>query len=106
MNRRAVFGRRALADLRENGAWIAERASDRTAARYLHRLRACCERFDIFPERGTLRGDLRPGIRIIGFERRITVAFPVFEEAVLIACLFYGGRDIESAFAEDGGDVD
>ena len=77
MNRRVVFGRRALDDLRGIGIWISEHASDRIAERYLHRLRSYCESFDIFPERGTRRNDLRPGVRTIGFERRVTVAFAV-----------------------------
>lgn len=47
MSRRVVFGRRALEDLREIGAWIASHADDTVAERYLNRLRSYCERFDI-----------------------------------------------------------
>jgi toxin ParE1/3/4 len=101
MKRRVVLGRRALEDLREIGAWIASHASADVAERYLHRLRSYCERFDVFSERGTRRDDLRPGVRTIGFERRVTVAFAVFDDEVVILRLFYGGQDIEAAFAED-----
>jgi toxin ParE1/3/4 len=101
MTRRVVFGRRALEDLREIGSWITARANAEIAERYLNRLRAYCERFVAFAERGTRRDELRPGLRTIGFERRVTVAFAVFEEEVVIVRLFYGGRDIEAAFAED-----
>jgi toxin ParE1/3/4 len=41
------------------------------------------------------------GLRTIGFERRITIAFVVAPEAVLIEGIFYGGRDFESFFKED-----
>jgi plasmid stabilization system protein ParE len=99
-----VFSARALEDLREIGLWIGDHASDRIADRYLRRLRSYCESFDVFPERGTRRNDLRPGMRTIGFERRVTVAFAVFEKEVLILRLLYGGRDIERAFRE--GDFD
>ena len=103
MSRRVVFGRRALDDLREVARWIAANAGLRTAARYVARLRVYCERFDEFSERGTRRDDLRPGLRTIGFERRVTVVFAVFETEVVILRLLYGGRDIDAALAEDDG---
>lgn len=36
---------------------------------------------------------IRPGMRTIGFERRITIAFAVGETSVTILRIFYGGRD-------------
>jgi plasmid stabilization system protein ParE len=48
-----------------------------------------------FPQRGTRRHDLRPGIRTLGFERRVTIAFQVLENEVVIARIFYGGQDYE-----------
>ena len=50
--------------------------------------------------RGTQRDDLLPGLRVTGFERRVTIAFIVSEAAVLIEGIFYGGRDIEAIFRE------
>ena len=38
------------------------------------------------------------GLRIVGFERRVTVAFAVGEDIVTILRVFYGGRDWESTF--------
>jgi toxin ParE1/3/4 len=43
-----------------------------------------------FPERGCRRDDIRPGLLIIGFERRFPVAFSVSHERVTILRLFYG----------------
>jgi toxin ParE1/3/4 len=42
------------------------------------------------------------GQRTIGFERRVTIAFMVTDEAVLIEGIFYGGRDVEGAFDDKG----
>ena len=39
-----------------------------------------------------------PGLRTIGFERRVTIAFMVTPDAVLIEGVFYGWQDFESAF--------
>jgi len=65
-----------------------QRAND-----YVKRVIAYCLSFVTFPERGTPRDDLRLGLRVIGFERRITIAFHVSADAVTIDRLFYGGRD-------------
>jgi toxin ParE1/3/4 len=53
-----------------------------------------------FPNRGTRRDDLRPSLRVIGFERRVTIAFHVSASAVTIDRIFYGGRDWEGHFNE------
>ena len=51
-----------------------------------------------FPERGTKRDDLAPGIRTIGFERRATIAFRVGDDTVRIVRIFYAGRDYDAYF--------
>jgi plasmid stabilization system protein ParE len=53
-----------------------------------------------FPERGTRRDDLLPGLRTIGFERRVTIAFVVTPDTVLIEGIYYGGQDFEAAIRE------
>jgi toxin ParE1/3/4 len=47
-------------------------------------------------ERGMKRDDIRPGLRIIGFERRVAIAFTFDEEHVRIGRILYGGRDYEA----------
>lgn len=42
--------------------------------------------------------DVRPGLRIIGFERRLTIAFIVQPESVTVPRVFTAGRDWESSF--------
>jgi toxin ParE1/3/4 len=46
-------------------------------------------------ERGHRRDDIRPRLRVVGFERRVTIAFTVSAEAVTILRVFYDGRDWE-----------
>ena len=43
---------------------------------------------------------LLPGLRVTGFERRVTIAFIVTADAVLIEGIFYGGRDFEVEFRD------
>ncbi|MGB5087418.1 MAG: type II toxin-antitoxin system RelE/ParE family toxin [Methylocystis silviterrae] len=59
------------------------------------------EKLETFPERGTRRDDLRPGLRTIGFRRRVTIAFAVETDAVTIIGIFYGGQDLEAALQID-----
>jgi plasmid stabilization system protein ParE len=73
------------------------------AYRYTERIRAYCNSFVTFPHRGTKRDDLYPDIRLIGFERRVTIAFTVSDDTVLIARIFYGGRDIAALFDDESG---
>jgi toxin ParE1/3/4 len=54
----------------------------------------------MFPERGTRRDDLSPGLRIVGYRRRATIAFTVESDAVIIQGIFYGGQDYEAALRD------
>lgn len=98
---RVRFAPSALADYDELFEWIADRAGIATARRYGGRLRSYCEGFAQFPERGMCRDDIRPGLRLIGFERRITIAFAVIDAEVVILRLLYGGRDFEALLGDE-----
>ena len=52
----------------------------------------------MFPDRGIKRDDLRPGLRILGFERRAAIALQVTADSVTILRILYGGRDLETVF--------
>lgn len=84
----------AAADLIELYNYILENAGPDVALRYIERIEVACNRLAQFPERGTLRDDLSPGIRLLGFERRASIAFLVDESTVRIVRVFYGGRNI------------
>ena len=99
MAREIVFRPAARADLRNLYDYI-EKDSPANAGRYVEQIKTYCMQLVDFPERGTRRDDLRPGIRILGFRRRVNIAFVVLEDRVEIARLLYGGRDIASALDE------
>lgn len=90
-----IYAPEAQADLLHLYEQIATAADPVTAMRYLDRIEAFCATFDYSPKRGTRRDDVRPGLRIIGFERRVTVAFTVETAQVVFLRFFYGGRDWE-----------
>ncbi len=57
---------------------------------------AFCEDLGAFPHRGRARDDIRSGLRTVGFERRVVIAFAVLGQTVVIVGIFYGGRDYEA----------
>jgi len=42
------------------------------------------------------RDNLRPGLRVIGFERRVTIAFHITSDRITIDRVLYGGRDLKT----------
>lgn len=76
---------------------IAIASSPEIAERYTLAIVRYCEGLSTFPLRGKCRDDIRPGIRITNFRRRVVIAFTVDFELVSIIGLFYGGRDYETA---------
>jgi len=102
---RVVFTPEADAQLLSIFAYIAGQAGPDLALRFTDEIVSYCEGFTTFPSRGTLRDDLRPGLRTIGYKRRVTIAFAVLADAVTIIGVFYGGQDFESALAGEDGTV-
>jgi toxin ParE1/3/4 len=93
--RRVIVTPEAMDDLVDIHHQISIGGGAAVADGYIHRLRAYVNGFDIASERGTPRPDLREGLRAIGFERRITITFAVFEEHVEILRFFCGGQNWE-----------
>jgi toxin ParE1/3/4 len=91
------FRPRAEADLLELYHYIAAEAGLDMAGAYIDRIEAACLALESFPERGTRRDDIRPGLRTIGFERRATIVFRVARATVEIVRIFYGGQEYERA---------
>jgi toxin ParE1/3/4 len=54
-----------------------------------------------FPQRGTPREDIRPGLRTIPWKRRATIAYVVEELDKIIVGVFYAGRDMEGLLREE-----
>lgn len=95
-SRSVIFSPEARNDLLALDEWVASASDEATAMNYIERLSAYCSGFSHASERGRLRGDLRPGLRIVGFERRATIAFSVDDDTVTILRIFYGGRNWEA----------
>ena len=89
------FSPEALTDLRNLYDWIADAAGATTALGYIERLETYCQGMRHAAERGHTRNDIRKGLRIVGFEKRVTIAFSVKSDRVTILRLFYGGRNWE-----------
>ena len=92
-----VFSAEAQQDIILMYAYVAERAGAVRALNFADRVISYCEGLTAFPERGTRRDDLGPGLRIIGYRRRVTIAFHVEPGRVTIDRVLYGGRALPSA---------
>lgn len=92
---KVVFSPEARDDLFAIYDWIARAAHPDTALSYIARIETYCLGFSVASERGHLQDDIRPGLRIVGFERRVTIAFTVEDARVVILRLFYSGRNWE-----------
>jgi len=97
---RVVFRHDALHQLRELYDYIADNGSPDIAARYTDAIVAYCEGLADFPHRGSARDDIRPGLRTVGFKKRVVIAFAVLDDTVAILGIFYGGSDYEAFLAE------
>jgi toxin ParE1/3/4 len=98
--RKVLFAPEAVEDLRCLYDYISERAGRDLAIRYVERLETYCLSFDLASERGTMRDDIRAGLRITSFEGRVTIAFRVTEMEVIFLRLFYAGAHWEKFLHE------
>jgi len=89
-----VFSPEARDDLLQLYRFIAEHSDEGRAIGYIERIEACCNSLSIFPHRGTPRDDLFLGLRVVGFERRVAIAFHVGPGMVTVDRILYGGRDL------------
>ena len=101
---RVVFAPEAEEQLAALYGHIAAAASPDIAARYTDAIVSYCESLCAFPHRGTLRDDVRSGMRIISYKKRAVIAFDVDAEQVSIIGVFYGGQDYETILQDDSED--
>jgi toxin ParE1/3/4 len=80
--------------------YINDHANEQRADAYVGRIVSFCQQFATFAEIGRRRDDVLPGLRVTGFGRRVTVAFMVTSDAVLIEGIFYGGQDFAAMFRD------
>jgi toxin ParE1/3/4 len=92
---RVAFRPAAERDLFRLYEYIASDGSPERAGAFIGRIEEACLSLRISPERGTRRDDIRPGLRIMGFERRVAVQ--VGRTEVVIVRVLYAGQDYERA---------
>jgi toxin ParE1/3/4 len=90
--RQVFFAPEAVADLEAIADWVAGVAGAAVATAYIDRLEDYCMRLDIASERGLSRDDVRSGLRVVGFEKKLTIAFIVEADSVTILRIHAGGR--------------
>jgi plasmid stabilization system protein ParE len=91
----------ARLDIEELLEYLVPRAGEAVAFAYIGRLKAFLQGFETFPERGMSRDDVSPGLRIVGYHRKATIAFLLKDRTVMILRIYHGGRNVDLAsFAE------
>ncbi len=96
-----VFTPEAEAQLLELYGYIAVEAVPETAARFTDGIITYCESLSSFPLRGTRRDDVRPGLRITSYRKRVVIAFAVVADQVQIIGIFYGGQNYEAILQDE-----
>jgi toxin ParE1/3/4 len=94
MTHKVVFGRRAQADLARLFDYLEPRAGEKTARAFVDKIYVYCLGFEVFPERGMRRDDIRNGMRLVGFRRNASIAFTVDDTRVIIVRIFIRGEEI------------
>ncbi|RFB93506.1 plasmid stabilization protein [Rhizobium leguminosarum bv. trifolii] len=74
--------------------YLVPRAGEVAAQNYIGRLQTFLEGFQSFPKRGTVRDEIRHGLRIVGFERSLSIALTVEGETVYILRIMSGGQEL------------
>jgi toxin ParE1/3/4 len=92
-----VFTPEAEEQLAELYRYIEESASPEVALHYTTRVVEYCLGLETFPERGTPRNDIRPGLRTTSYKRRTEIAYTTEHGRVEVIGIFHGGRDYERA---------
>jgi toxin ParE1/3/4 len=76
-----IFTPPAASQIERLHEYITTHSGEQRADDYVNRIVAFCEGLKTFPLRGTRHDNLLPGLSVIGFERRATIAFAVIDSA-------------------------
>ncbi len=96
---RVELGPEALADLDSLAALIEGDGGPARADAYLARLRRRIAALATFPDGGRPLPALGPGIRLLGFERRVALVYRRTQDRVVVLRVLYAGRQPGSATA-------
>jgi toxin ParE1/3/4 len=99
-----VFRATAEADLFGLYDYVADQSGTEKARGYVERIEKTCLALETFPERGMRRDGIHRGLRILGFERRVAIAFKIDKKRreIVVVRIFYGGRAYEHVLLEPG----
>ena len=101
MSHSIVLSPEARAQLEALYDHVSQAASHVTALKFTNAILDHVAALRDFPMRGVARDDILPGLRTLGFRRRVTIAFMVEPSTLLVVGLFYGGQDFETLLRED-----
>ncbi|BET98335.1 type II toxin-antitoxin system RelE/ParE family toxin [Xenorhabdus taiwanensis] len=101
MSHSVIFSPEAETQIIQLYDYIATHSSPNIAMRYTESIVSYCESLSTFPHRGTKRDDVRPGLRITNYKKRVVIAFVVESNFVSILGMFYGGQDYEALLHSD-----
>ena len=95
MSYRVRFHPAVSADLDAITEWLIDYAGSVSAARRLAEIDAAVDSLARLPHKGTIRGEIAPGLRAIPAGRKAVIAFTVDEAAreVQIHAITYAGAD-------------
>lgn len=93
-----IFSPEATDDLISLYDYLADGAGEARAFAFVDSIRLQCLDLATFPQRGSQWNDLRPGLRTIGFRRRVTIAFHITPTQVVIDRILYAGRNLAELF--------
>ncbi len=99
MTYKVAMSARATRQVQRIYDYIADNASTATAERFVSDLLEYCYGFDLFPVRGIARDDIRPGVRMVGFKRKASIAFSVKADTVTIVAVFYRGQNYDDTLS-------
>lgn len=94
-----IYSPEALEQIKGIYRYIAKESSSRvTAKRYTDGIMDYCDGMERSPKRGTMRDDLRPGLRVTNYKGSTVIAFFVddIRMEVGIIGIYYGGQDYET----------
>lgn len=101
---RVAYGRKAQNHISDLFGYVAEQHGPEQADAIIEKLLAFTDGLGSFPARGHPRDDLRPGLRVLGYQGRATVAFRVDGPVVTILGIYWGPRDWEPLITADHDD--
>ena len=102
MSRRVVLSRTALKELGEIGRLISEKGAPQAARRYILRIKARLAALADAPGVGRAFDADGSELRVIGFDRRIMIAYRVEEARIVVTRVFHGGQDWERTLRGKG----